>query len=66
MLLQDFKAHTKNLIGNLRQDYAEGVRTIKDMMGEQKHGMCREKRMKISRVLTNTPLSTVPQTTPCA
>jgi hypothetical protein len=35
---QDFKAHTKNLIENLRQEYAEGVRTINGMMSEQKHG----------------------------
>lgn len=31
---QDFKAHTATLISNLRSEYAEGVRSIKDMMSE--------------------------------
>jgi hypothetical protein len=56
MLLQDFKAHTKNLIGNLRQEYAEGVRTIKDMMSEQKHGLFRNYCWVASRAATFTPL----------
>ena len=38
-IVQDFKSHTKNLIGTLRQEYSEGVRSIKDLMNEQKKGI---------------------------
>eukprot|EP00598_Pedospumella_elongata_P003881 CAMPEP_0184978384 /NCGR_PEP_ID=MMETSP1098-20130426/8887_1 /TAXON_ID=89044 /ORGANISM="Spumella elongata, Strain CCAP 955/1" /LENGTH=184 /DNA_ID=CAMNT_0027501507 /DNA_START=35 /DNA_END=589 /DNA_ORIENTATION=+ len=42
LILQDFKTHTASLISNLRSEYAEGVRSVKDMMSEatQKRAFC--------------------------
>lgn len=38
IIMQDFKKHAKSLIDDLRQEYQGGVKSVKDLMEENKSG----------------------------